>query len=52
MEPPRIELRVARHTGRLAALAAFYRDGLGLEELGGFEDHDGYAGVLVPAAWS
>jgi catechol 2,3-dioxygenase-like lactoylglutathione lyase family enzyme len=42
-----MQLRVARHTERLAALVRFYRDGLGLTELGGFEDHDGYAGVFL-----
>jgi hypothetical protein len=35
---------VARHTERLDALVRFYRDGLGLIELGGFQDHDGYEG--------
>ncbi|HET7049897.1 MAG TPA: VOC family protein [Solirubrobacteraceae bacterium] len=42
-----MQLRVARHTERLDALVRFYRDGLGLTELGGFEDHDGYAGVFL-----
>ena len=40
-------LRVARHTERLAEVVAFYRDGLGLEEIGGFRDHDGYDGVFL-----
>jgi hypothetical protein len=42
-----VELRVARHTDRLAELVAFYRDGIGLEEIGGFRDHDGYDGVFL-----
>ena len=42
-----MQLRVARHTERLDALVRFYRDGLGLTELGGFEDHDGYEGVFL-----
>jgi GNAT superfamily N-acetyltransferase len=42
-----IQLRVARHTDRLAAVVAFYRDGLGLAEIGGFRDHDGYDGVFL-----
>jgi catechol 2,3-dioxygenase-like lactoylglutathione lyase family enzyme len=42
-----VQLRVARHTERLDALVRFYRDGLGLTELGGFEDHDGYEGVFL-----
>jgi ribosomal protein S18 acetylase RimI-like enzyme len=40
-------LRVARHTARLDAVVAFYRDGLGLREIGGFRDHDGYDGVFL-----
>jgi ribosomal protein S18 acetylase RimI-like enzyme len=40
-------LRVARHTERLDEIVAFYRDGLGLPEIGGFRDHDGYDGVFL-----
>ena len=42
-----MQLRVARHTERLDELVRFYRDGLGLTELGGFSDHDGYDGVFL-----
>jgi len=42
-----MQLRVARHTERLDALVRFYRDGLGLTEVGGFQDHDGYEGVFL-----
>lgn len=42
-----MQLRVARHTERLAEVVAFYRDGLGLRQVGGFEDHDGYDGVFL-----
>src|SRR4051794_35604144 len=42
-----MQLRVARHTDQLDALVAFYRDGLGLPEIGGFCDHDGYDGVFL-----
>jgi GNAT superfamily N-acetyltransferase len=42
-----LQLRVARHTERLAELVAFYTDGIGLVELGSFRDHDGYAGVFL-----
>ena len=42
-----MQLRVARHTERLAEVVAFYRDGLGLPEIGGFHDHDGYDGVFL-----
>jgi ribosomal protein S18 acetylase RimI-like enzyme len=41
------QVRVARHTKRLAEVLAFYRDGLGLIEIGGFRDHDGYDGVFL-----
>lgn len=44
---PAMQLRVARHTERLDELLAFYRDGLGLTEIGGFRDHDGYDGVFL-----
>jgi GNAT superfamily N-acetyltransferase/catechol 2,3-dioxygenase-like lactoylglutathione lyase family enzyme len=42
-----MQLRVARHTERLGELVRFYRDGLGLAEIGGFRDHDGYDGVFL-----
>ena len=42
-----MELRVARHTARLDELTSFYRDGLGLIEVGGFHDHAGYDGVFL-----
>ena len=47
-----MQLRVARHTDDLARLVRFYRDGLGLPEIGRFEGHDSYDGVFlaVPGA--
>ena len=39
-----MQLRVARHTERLDEVVAFYRDGIGLREIGAFRDHDGYDG--------
>ena len=42
-----MELRIARHTERLDELAAFYREGIGLVQVGGFRDHDGYDGVFL-----
>ena len=42
-----MQLRIARHTCRLEALVRFYRDGLGLEEVGRFVGHDGYDGVFL-----
>jgi len=41
-----VEVRFARHTERLAAIARFYGDGLGLPELGRFDDHEGYDGIF------
>lgn len=40
-------LRVARPTDRLAEVVEFYRDGLGFEVLGSFEDHEGFDGVML-----
>ena len=42
-----MQLRVARHTGRLEEAVAFYRDGLGLPEIGRFSGHHGYDGVFL-----
>jgi catechol 2,3-dioxygenase-like lactoylglutathione lyase family enzyme len=42
-----VQLRVARHTERLGEVVAFYCDGIGLTEIGGFRDHDGYDGVFL-----
>ena len=42
-----IQLRVARHTERLEECVQFYRDAIGLSEIGGFCDHDGYTGVFL-----
>jgi catechol 2,3-dioxygenase-like lactoylglutathione lyase family enzyme len=43
-------LRVARPTDRLRDVVWFYGEGLGLDELGSFEDHDGFDGVMVGVA--
>jgi catechol 2,3-dioxygenase-like lactoylglutathione lyase family enzyme len=42
-----MQLRLARHTERLDEVVAFYRDGIGLREIGGFREHDGYDGVFL-----
>ena len=47
-------LRVARPTDRLEEAVRFYRDALGLQEIGGFTDHEGFDGVMLGApgqAW-
>ena len=46
-EPSNPNLRVARHTDRLDEIVRFYREGLGLVEIGGFRDHGGYDGVFL-----
>lgn len=40
-------MRVARATNDLAPLRRFYRDGLGFEEISGFENHDGFDGAMM-----
>jgi catechol 2,3-dioxygenase-like lactoylglutathione lyase family enzyme len=40
-------VRFARPTDRLDEVVAFYRDGLGLDEIGGFRDHQGFDGVML-----
>src|SRR3954468_24882132 len=47
LKPQAMRLRIARHTERLDEVVAFYRDGIGLTEIGGFRGHDGYDGVFL-----
>lgn len=42
-----MKFRLARHTTDLKRISAFYRLILGLEELGTFNDHNGYDGVFL-----
>jgi catechol 2,3-dioxygenase-like lactoylglutathione lyase family enzyme len=42
-----IEMRVARPARDLAVSLRFYVEDVGLEHLGGFEEHDGYEGVFI-----
>lgn len=44
------KLRVARPTDDLEALIRFYRDGLGLQILSRFENHEGFDGVMLGCA--
>lgn len=44
---PVAQVRVARPTARLHEVVRFYRDGLGLEEIGSFSGHAGYSGVML-----
>ena len=41
------KLRIARPTDNMVEIIHFYHDGLGLEILGSFEDHDGFDGVML-----
>ena len=40
------QVRIARPTDQLEKVVTFYRDGLGLREIGCFEGHDGYDGAM------
>jgi catechol 2,3-dioxygenase-like lactoylglutathione lyase family enzyme len=42
-----VHLRVARPTDNLAAVVRFYRDGLGMDVLYEFQDHQGFDGVML-----
>jgi len=42
-----MKFRYARHTNSLNAITEFYTTVLGLEKLGGFENHSNYNGVLL-----
>ena len=42
-----MRVRVARHTDDLERIVAFYRDRVGLPEIGRFTGHDGYDGVFL-----
>lgn len=41
------QMRAARPTDQLDNVVRFYRDGLGLSEVGAFKDHDGFDGVML-----
>lgn len=42
-----VKLRVARPTDNLDEVVRFYRDGLGFEVIAGFQEHDGFDGVML-----
>lgn len=44
------QLRIARPVSDLRRTAAMYRQGLGLQELGSFRDHQGFDGVILGTA--
>ncbi|HEV2504041.1 MAG TPA: VOC family protein [Mesorhizobium sp.] len=45
--PSLAKMRVARPSDDLEALLRFYRDGLGLQVLARFDDHNGFDGILL-----
>jgi catechol-2,3-dioxygenase len=42
-----LKLRIARHTDNLVAIEEFYCKIIGLDSLGGFQEHDGYNGLFL-----
>ena len=44
---PVVQMRFARPTNDLERITQFYCEGLGLAEVGRFEDHQGYSGVML-----
>ena len=46
---PATPLRVARPTDRLDEVVRFYRDAIGLVEIGSFQNHEGFDGVMLGA---
>lgn len=42
-----VQFRIARPTNNLKAVVTFYKEALGLKELGSFSGHDGYDGVML-----
>ncbi|MBS0428002.1 MAG: VOC family protein [Proteobacteria bacterium] len=44
---PFSKLRIVRPTHDLSALLPFYRDGLGMQILGVFDDHGGFDGMVL-----
>jgi hypothetical protein len=41
------QIRIARPTHQLEKVVEFYKKGLGLNEIGNFNEHDGYSGVML-----
>ncbi len=44
---PVVQVRIARPTDRLEEVVRFYRDALGLPQVGSFAGHAGYDGVMI-----
>jgi len=44
---PAVQIRWARPTDKLEEVLKFYQQGLGLDQIGSFQDHAGYSGVML-----
>lgn len=44
---PAAQFRIARPTHQLSKIRMFYTEGLGLEVIGGFMNHDNYDGLMI-----
>lgn len=44
---PAVQFRIARPTDKIALIEQFYVNILGLTRVGGFDDHDGYRGIMI-----
>ncbi|WP_396189276.1 VOC family protein [Flavobacterium sp.] len=42
-----VQYRIARPTNNLKEVVSFYKNALGLEVIGSFENHEGYDGVML-----
>lgn len=42
-----MKFRIARHTNNIDSIKSFYINVLGLELLGGFENHTNYNGIFI-----
>ncbi|MGP1908402.1 VOC family protein [Metabacillus sp. JX24] len=41
-----VQVRIARPTNKLKEIVRFYGEGLGLKQIGQFQNHEGYDGVM------
>jgi hypothetical protein len=44
---PIAQIRIARPTDKLSEVQHFYCEGIGFKKLGGFENHNGYDGIMI-----
>lgn len=46
-QPGAVQYRIARPTNKMAEVARFYKEAVGLTEIGSFTNHAGYDGVML-----